>query len=202
MIDELKKCPMTLSPAARPAFGSTWQLQEGYRVRAFKDQRTGIQFPMLTAAISAERVFDAFYELLAPLGETVGVVLESSHGSTTDRHRDFRRNQIDAPVLKSHLCDFEELLVNDGCTGVAVMAHRKPIEVQFDEHKTITVYAPELKRFRRVLKKMGIPRLKEMKLVSEMEHMHFSSEQFADSFRQLGMRIGIGEFGRVFSDGN
>ena len=41
-----------------------------------------------------------------------------------DTHLDLRREHIDRPVLASHLCDFEELLTHDGCTGVAVMADR------------------------------------------------------------------------------
>ena len=201
MYDDSTIRSMQLSPAVRPARGVVWQPSEGYRVRVFKDRRTGIQFPMLTAAVGADRAFDAFYELLAPLGENVSVVLESSHGANSDRHRDFRRNQIDAPVLKSHLCDFEELLVNDGCTGVAVMANRKPIEVQFDEHKTITVYAPDIKRFRRILKKMGLKRNRELIVVAETEHLHYSTDDYADTFKQLATRVGVGEFGRVFSDG-
>ena len=79
---------------------------------------------MLSAAVSAERLFDTFLALLEPLGEVVHVVLESSHGAAIDEHTDLRRDHIDLPVLASHLCDFEELLTHDGCTGVAVMADR------------------------------------------------------------------------------
>lgn len=192
---------MMLPSAVRPALGVQWEPREGYRVRVFRDRRTGMKLPMLTAAVGAARAFDAFYELIEPLGDDVNVVLESSHGNDCDMHRDFRRNHIDAAVLKSHLCDFEDLLVNDGCTGIAVMATRKPIEVQFDEHKIITVYAPDVKRFRRILKGMGIHRDKELTVVAEAEHLHFSTDNYAESFQQLAMRIGVSEFGKVFSDG-
>jgi hypothetical protein len=155
---------------------------------------------MLSAAVSAERLFDTFLALLEPLGEEVHVVLESSHGSGTDRHEDYRRNHIDAPVLASHFYDFEELLVNDGCTGVAVLAAAGPLEVQFDEHKLLHVYARDLKPFRRVLRAMGVRRRKLLPLISEAEHLHHSSDAYADQFQQLALRVGVGDFDRVFSD--
>jgi hypothetical protein len=191
---------MRLPPAVQPAQGVCWEPHEGYRVRIFRDRRTGIKLPMLTASIGAGRAFDAFYELLKPLGEVVHVVLESSHGCDCDQHRDYRRNNIDAAVLKSHLCDYEELLVNDGCTGVAVLAARKPIEVQFDEHKIITVYAPDVLRFRKILKRMGVRRNKELTVVAEAEHLHFSTDEYADHFQQLATRIGVSPMRRVLSD--
>ena len=61
------------------------------------------------------------------LGDVVHVVLESSHASKGNRHRDFRRNHIDAPVLLSHLCEFEDLLLKDGCTGFAVLSARRTL---------------------------------------------------------------------------
>ena len=88
-------------------------------------------------------------------GDVVHVVLESSHGIAAHGHTDLRRSDIDLPVLASHFCEFEELLTHDGCTGVAVMADRVPMEVQFDEHKLFHVYAPDLKPFRRVLRAHG-----------------------------------------------
>ena len=54
---------------------------------------------------------------------------------------------MDLPVLKSHCCDYEDLLLHDGCTGLAVMSTEGPMEVQFDEHKLLVVYASNLKPF-------------------------------------------------------
>ena len=127
-------------------------------------------------------------------------MLESSHGSGTDRHADLRRNHIDTPVLASHLCEFEDLLVNDGCTGVAVMAAGRPVEVQFDEHKLLYVYAPDLRPFRRALKRAGVRRRAELPLISEAEHLHHSTDDYADQFRQMCLRVGVGDFDKVFSD--
>jgi hypothetical protein len=191
----------TLTDAIRPGTGLPIRPRQGYRVEIYRDRKARLRLPMLSAAVSAERLFDTFLALLEPLGEEVHVVLESSHGAATDEHTDFRRSGIDLPVLASHFCDFEELLTHDGCTGVAVLADRVPMEVQFDEHKLFHVYAPNLKPFRRILRAHGVRRRAQLPLISEAEHLHHTTDDFADSFRQLAVRLGVGDFDRVLSDG-
>lgn len=190
----------TLTDAIRPGAAVPVRPREGYRVQVYRDDKAKFRLPMLSAAVSAERLFDVFLALLEPLGEDVHVVLESSHDGHTDSHTDLRRNHIDMPVLASHFCEFEDLLTNDGCTGVAVLANGRPMEVQFDEHKLFHVYAPNLKPFRRALRDLGVRRRKVLPLISEAEHMHHSTADQADAFRQLCMRVGVGDFDRVFSD--
>jgi hypothetical protein len=190
----------TLTDAIRPGPDVPVRPREGYRVEVFRDRGAKIRLPMLSASVSAERLFDTFLALLEPIGEVVHVVLESSHGLACDEHADLRRDHIDQPVLASHLCDFEELLTHDGCTGVAVMATEMPVEVQFDEHKLFHIYAPDLKPFRRVLRRMGVLRRRVLPLISEAEHLHHTTEGYADEFRQLALRLGVGDFDRVFSD--
>lgn len=190
----------TLTGAIRPALNVPIHPREGYRLEIFRDRKAKLKLPMLSAAVSANRVFDTFLGLIEQVGEVVHAVVESSHGRGADDHRDFRRDEIDLPVLASHFCDFEHLLVNDGCTGVAVMADGAPIEVQFDEHKLFHIYAPDLKPFRRVLRKMGVERQKELPLISEAEHLHHTSDEHAEAFRQMCLRLGVGDFDRVFSD--
>lgn len=190
----------TLTDAVRPGPGIPVRPREGYRVEIYRDRAAQLRLPMLSAAVSAERVFDTFLALTEVVGEVVHVVLESSHGSGEDRHRDLRRTHIDRPVLASHFCEFENLLTHDGCTGVAVLADGRPVEVQFDEHKLFHVYAPDLRPFRRVLKGLGVRRRKVLPLISEAEHLHHSTDDHAAAFRQLCLRVGVGDFDRVFSD--
>jgi hypothetical protein len=189
-----------LTDAIRPGPGIPVRPREGYRIEVFRDRRAKLRLPMLSAAVSAERLFDTFLALLEPLGELVHVVLESSHGAHEDRHADLRRDEIDSPVLASHFCEFEHLLMHDGCTGVAVMAAGRPIEVQFDEHKLFHVYAPNLTPFRRALRRAGLRRRRILPLISEAEHLHHTTDDFAADFRQLALRLGVGDFDRVFSD--
>jgi len=190
----------TLTDAIRPGAGLPVRPRQGYRVEIFRDRRAKLRMPMLSAAVSAERLFDTFLALLEPLGEVVHVVLESSHGANADAHTDLRRSHIDRPVLASYFCDFEELLTHDGCTGVAVLADQMPMEVQFDEHKLLHIYAPNLKPFRRILRAHGIRRRKLLPLISEAEHLHHTTDEFSETFRQLALRVGVGDFDRVFSD--
>ncbi|MBY0513878.1 MAG: hypothetical protein K2P78_08195 [Gemmataceae bacterium] len=190
----------TLTDAVRPGPTLPVRPREGYRVEIYRDRAAKLRLPMLSAAVSAERLFDVFLALLEPLGPVVHVVLESSHGNPADRHTDLRRNHIDAPVLASHFCEFEELLTHDGCTGVAVMADSRPVEVQFDEHKLLHVYAPSLRPFRRALRDLGVRKRKVLPLISEAEHLHHTTDDHAAAFRQLCLRVGVGEFDRVFSD--
>jgi len=192
----------TLTDAVRPALDVPVRPRQGYRVEVFRDRVGRLRLPTLAAAVSAELLFDAFLALLEPLGDEVHVVLESSHGAGADRHTDLRRNHIDRPVLLSHFCDFEDLLLNDGCTGVAVMSTRRPVEVQFDEHKLLYVYAPDLKPFRRALRDLGVRRRKDLPLIAEAEHLHHSTDEYEDRFKHLCLRVGVGDFDRVFSDEN
>jgi hypothetical protein len=190
----------TLTDAVRPALDVPIRPRQGYRVEVFRDRRNKIRLPMLTAAVSAETLFDAFLGLVEHLGDEVHVVLESSHGAGADRHTDLRRNHIDLPVLLSHFCEYEDLLLNDGCTGVAVLSARRPVEVQFDEHKQLYVYAPALGAFRRTLRGLGVRRRKDLPMLSEAEHLHHSTDGYADQFRELCLRVGVGDFDRVLSD--
>lgn len=190
----------TLTDAVRPSLEVPVRPRQGYRVEVFRNRESNARLPVLHAAVSAERLFDTFLELLEPLGEAVHVVLESSHNQRGGDHSDYRRNHIDAPVAASHFYDFEDLLLNDGCTGVAVLSTRGPMEVQFDEHKLFTVYAPNLKPFQRVLKNLGVRRRQILPLISEAEHLHYTNESYAEQFEQLAMRLGVADFESVLSD--
>ncbi len=189
-----------LTDAVRPALSVPIRPREGYHIEWYQTPGGAYRLPILRAAVSAERLMDLFMDLLAPLGETLNVVLESSHGRAGDSHADFRRDEIDAPVLLSHFYDFEELLINDGCTGVAVMAAGEPLEVQFDEHKQLTIYAPNLSAFEAVFASYGIERREVLSLLSEGEHLHHTTPDAAEEFEQLTFRLGITEGDSVFSE--
>jgi hypothetical protein len=182
-----------LTDAIRPAPDVPVVPRQGFRLDVYRDRQAGIVVPVLAAQVSREKLFDIFLALLAPLGEMVDVVLETSHDSDNDQHQDLLREQIDRAVLESHLCDFESLLLNDGCTGVAVISNAGPMEVQFDEHKLLVVYAEDLEPFERILWQNGIDRDDEMKLITEGNHLHSTEPQHRELFDQLGYRLGVGE---------
>jgi hypothetical protein len=182
-----------LTDAIRPSLDRQVVPRQGYRLDTYRDARANFRVPVLVAAISRERLFESFLDLLDPLGEVVDVVLETSHESRDSRHRDLFREHIDLPVLKSHCCEFEDLLLHDGCTGMAVLSGLGPMEVQFDEHKLLVVYAPELRPFTAVLDRHRIRRDDSMKIITEGEHLHSTDPRFRPVFEQLCFRLGVGE---------
>jgi hypothetical protein len=182
-----------LTDAIRPAPAVPVMPRQGYRVETYRDPKANFQVPVLAAAVSREKLFETFLGLLDPLGDLVDVVLETSHETTGSQHLDLFREAIDLPILKSHCCEFEELLTNDGCTGIAILSNEGPIEVQFDEHKLLVVYAGDLRPFEVLLQEMGIYRNDKLKLITEGEHMHSTDPSYRKQFEQLCYRIGVGK---------
>jgi len=182
-----------LTDAVRPSVDLKVVPSEGFRRDSYRDGRTGIEVPALVVAVSRERLFDVFQSLLDPLGEVIDVVLETSHSSEGSKHRDLYREHIDLPIFKSYCYDFEELLLHDGCTGVAAIGTAVPIEVQFDEHKLLVVYAQDLEPFVSILREAQIPERDEIRFVTEAEHLHSTEPRYAEDFEQFCMRLGVQE---------
>ncbi len=182
-----------LTEAVRPAPGVPVVPRQGYRREMYRDAKAKLRVPVLAASVSRENLFDMFLALLEPLGPVVDVVLETSHESRGSGHRDLYRERIDLPVLASQLYDFEDLLLNDGCTGIAVIGVNGPMEVQFDEHKLLFVYAHDLKPFEAILDGAGVERDDAMKLITEGEHLHTTDPHYAADFEQLCYRLAVGE---------
>jgi hypothetical protein len=181
-----------LTDAVRPAYDLAVLPSQGYRHDTYRDEESRTSVPVLMAAASTERLFEIFMELLDPLGPEVDVVLETSHDNRESRgHVDLYREHIDLPVLKSILWDFEELILNDGCTGVAVLNPNAPREVQFDEHKLLIVYGEDLAEFEETFERYDVSCDDRMKFITEAEHVHSSSDQFREQFDQLRFRLGM-----------
>jgi hypothetical protein len=133
-------------------------------------------------------------ELLEPLGPEVDVVLETSHNRTQRGHVDLYREHIDMPVLKSTLYDYEDLMLNDGCTGIAVLNPGIPLEVQFDEHKLLIVYGEDLTPFEDIFQCRDVNCHDKMKFITEAEHVHSSSGKYFQQFEELRMRLGMDSY--------
>jgi hypothetical protein len=180
----------TLTEAIRPS----WQLdvvpQAGYRLDTYIDPRSGSRLPALIASVSSEKLFETFLCLLEPLGETCDIVLETSHERTGESHEDFTREGVERLVLESVLWDYEDLLLDDGCTGIAIMHPDLPMEVQLDEHKLLIVYAQSRGPFQRILEEQGIDRNDRMRFISQGEHLHTSHTRYARRFEEMTGRLG------------
>jgi hypothetical protein len=180
-----------LTDAVRPSYDLQVVPRAGYRFDSYVDEQAGVTIPVLMASASREMLFDLFLDLLDPLGHEVDLVLETSHSRAGRGHDDLYREHMDLPVLKSVLCDHENLLLDDGCLGIAALNPGIPLEVQFDEHKLLVMYGQELDEFEEVIAGYGLKRDDSLKFITEAEHVHSSRDEFADEVEELKYRLGV-----------
>ena len=179
-----------LTDAVRPSYDLQVVPKQGFRYDEYVDENSGSRTPVIMAAATRHILLDLFIDLLDPLGQVVDVVLESSHqfgGPQQDQYRE----HIDVPVLKSILYDHEDLLLNDGCTGIAVINPAKRQEVQLDEHKLLIMYGDPLDRFESLLIDGDVYPDDKLQFITEAEHVHSSSEKYFDQFNMLKNRLGM-----------
>ena len=180
-----------LTDAVRPAMDLKIKPSQGYRHDTYVDDESESQVPVVMASVSRERLFPLFMQLIQKLGTSVDVVLESSHNRHAGQHMDFYREHIDMPVLTSILWDYEDLLLNDGCTGIAVLNPNTPQEIQFEEHKLLIVYGSPLEQFEFLMESNGVVENQKIKFITEAEHVHSSSDEYLERFQQLRTDLGL-----------
>ena len=179
-----------LTDAIRPSYDLQIVPKQGFRFDEYVDDVTGIKTPAIMASVTGHCLLELFFDLIDQLGSVVDVVLESSHRVQTS-HQELYREHIDTAVLKSTLLDFEDLLLNDGCTGIAVINPKKRQEVQLDEHKLLVMYGRPLDQFVSTLIQEDVYPDKNLRFITEAEHVHSSSERMHDQFNILKNRLGI-----------
>lgn len=180
-----------LTDAVRPSYDLRVVPRQGYRHDVYHDEESRTRIPVVMASATKDCLFDLFMEMLDPLGSVVDVVMETSYNREGQGHTDLYREHIDSPVLKSILWDYEDLLTNDGCTGIAVLNPSVPQEVQFDEHKLLIAYGSDLSAYEEMLHDRRVPCFDEMKFITEAEHVHSTSDHYSQEFDELAMRLGI-----------
>ena len=190
----------TLTDAVRPSFDLKIIPVQGYKYDRIRQgsgtsRRAGSRWsvPILVASVSLEQLFDTFLDMLNHLGDIVGIILETSHSCSGAYRTGLRRDHIDLPVLKSFLYDHEELLLNDGCTGISVHSSEIAAEVRFDEHKLIIVCAKSLLPFEKILHRHAIPRNETMQLLTDAEHVHITMDNYFQRFKTLQVALGMDE---------
>ena len=179
-----------LTDAIRPSYDLQVVPRQGFRFDEYIDEANSTTTPVIMASATRNRLMDLFLDLVDNLGEVVDVVLESSH-HLGSQHHDLYREHIDMPVLKSILLEHEDLLLNDGCTGIAVINPNKRQEVQLDEHKLLIVYGRPLEQFEQRLIQGDVYPDDEIKFITEAEHVHSSSEAYYNRFNMLKNRLGM-----------
>ncbi|MDA8744207.1 hypothetical protein N9N28_06195 [Rubripirellula amarantea] len=179
-----------LTDAIRPSYDLQIIPKQGFRHDEYIDETNGTKTPVIMASATRESLIDLFLEMIEPLGDVVDVVLETSHKSG-EGHEDLYREHIDMPVLKSILLEFEDVLLNDGCAGIAVINPAKRQEVQLDEHKLLIAYGEPLDQFKQILIDTDVYPDEDIKFITEAEHVHSSCERLYDQFNVLKTRLGM-----------
>ena len=180
-----------LTDAIRPSYDMKIVPKQGFKHDRYSDPDSTSEIPVILASASRERLFDLFVDLVNSLGDVVNVVLESSHRGDTGEHQDHIREHIDMPVLTSLLYDFEDILMNDGCTGIAVVNPKRKQEIQFDEHKLLICYGSPQEVYERILIQHDVYPDNQMRFITEGEHVHSSSDRYIDVFDSFQYRLGI-----------
>ena len=182
-----------LTDAVRPSYDLKVVPKRGYRRDTYTDTESNNSVPVVMGSVSREQIFEVFIELVEQLGNVVDVVLESSHegSSAPPSEGELYREHMDVPVLKSTLYEFEDLLTNDGCTGIAILNPHGPHEVQFDEHKLLICYSQELHRFEKVFDDHGVAADEALRFITEAEHVHSSCDKYVRQFEELRTALGM-----------
>ena len=179
----------TLTEAVRPGWHLDIVPQAGFRHDAYVDPRSGARLPAADRRRLQRRPVRRLLGLLEPLGDACDVVLESTHDGR-DGRRELSREGVERLVLESMLWEYEDLLLNDGCTSIAVMHPELSVEVQLDEHKLLVVYAQTRLPFERILRDHGLERNDRIRFISQGEHLHTSHGRHARQFEELAARLG------------
>lgn len=178
-----------LCDAIRPSPNLDVIPREGFRRERYIEPVSdgGKSVPVIVASASKERLFSLFLDLTRVLGEDIVLALESFHQFHTEGMSDtYYVEDLDPVVLRSRLCDFEQLIMDDGETGIAVLDDQ-PIEIQLDDHKLIIIYNWHFaeEEIMATLREYGIQEDPEMKFLHEAEHCHSGSPELAERFNQL-----------------
>ena len=180
-----------LTDAIRPSYDLRIVPEEGFRHDVYVDKASGVSIPVVMGSVTKERLLETFFDLLDRLGSVVDVVLESSHRNRRTGHKDYLREEMDLPVLKSVLYDFDDILLNDGCTGIAVLNPNSPHEVQFDEHKLLLIYGDDTASSERAFERHRVSNRESIRFLTEAEHVHSSKESYRRRFDELRTALGM-----------
>lgn len=180
-----------LTDAIRP--GLKFIPEEGYKYDVYhdkeEDEEEQAEVPVLMISASREKLFNLFLSLADEIGFTVDVFLDEVD-EDNNRKTHVHGEEMDNPIVQSTLIDYEDLLLNDGFTGIALQNTSDGTELQFDAHKLLIVYGHQLRPFAEVCEKYGVREKPSMKFITNSEHIHASDDRLAASLDELAEKLG------------
>ena len=191
-----------LTDAVRPSYDLQVVPRQGYRHDVYRDEQTKTQRAGADGRRHAARTCSTCSWTCSTRWASRSTWCWKP--ATTARaagHVDLYREHIDLPVLKSILYDYEDLLLNDGCTGIAVLNPRRPAGSAVRRAQA----ADRLRR--RPARVRGGPRparrrlRRQLKFITEAEHVHSSSDDYQRQFEELWTRLGMDATDNELSEG-
>lgn len=162
---------------------SSLVLPEGY-VRTTERQGPAV-IVRLTVATTAEKLLELLLEALAFMGDDIKIVIQSTREHCM---RGFETAFPDPVMIESAFRTYDDVLLGDAYTGVAIVDEIAPAEIRLDEHKTLVVHnAP---RFERFLRAQQIPTRETMPFVADVTHDHLADPELDERFDTLLTDIG------------
>ena len=152
----------------------------------------------LVAAVTQRKILLLLDELLDCFSSRpCTVALGSRHDPLAPR--EFWRCHIDAPVLRSTLGEYEDLLLGDGSIDICVMTPRQQSsrELQFLRDKHFLMYGTTLRSlvpFERVLRSHGISLDPTLKVLEEDQLIRQSTPEHSRRFEELCTDLGAEEW--------
>ena len=147
----------------------------------------------IRAAVSLELLLEVFYDLVGLLSMEVDIAVATSHTREDDDQDGFLRENIDRPVFLSTIQDFEDVLLNDGCTGVIAYDEANDLEVQLEEHKLIFIFGTNIDEFTDTLIEHGIYENDNLGFICDGDHIHSTTGRYVARTEELKTSLGVSE---------
>lgn len=194
---------LEMTGAAFPSEKALVKIEPGYKVEVAKNC---YQVPLLiTANVHRSLIMDVLEDLIDQLGNDLEVILETSHDLPVGSYEDLYVPYCLEPlVVKSYLRQYEDLLLNDGGTGIAVLNSSTGFQVQLNEDKKVVVYVvnrEDLEKAKMILESYEIPQRPMLVTVGEVEHYRNLDPAYARQFIEFAYNIGAEKEDRGMGDG-
>jgi hypothetical protein len=153
------------------------ELAEGYEVH-WRDREDPPHY-FFYAQVSVLRVSRILDAALTLMPERCHAVLElrrtdeqmedDPHGPSQDRFVSALLSKAD---IAAALANFRFQILHDGMAGFGFYDPDSPLEVFLDDHKLLSLFAPELEPFEGMLDGLDVPHLEHVETVLDLEHEH------------------------------
>lgn len=182
--------PFQLTRAIRPAFENGIIPREGYHRTMYNNGR---RFS-LVVAISAERLWDIFWDLFQTLlGKqfTLDLAIISDLKAESEPDLFFSRSWLTRAMVRPSLVACQELLLHDGSLGLILHDAKSSLELSCDKNIIAVGSKGRIARLEGILARRDIPRRDHVALLCHGAHEHRTSSAFRHSQQKLIADLGL-----------